>query len=234
MATGKCQKCEFIHDVIKGRLVPHEIPLSTSAPTSNWSTLTPGISGPILLIPDGQYALIASPRCSGSGKPSVEQAAVNRERRVAHKRRAVEAAREDAQVVHDMVASGVRVDKAWLDGLLELARVAYRLQYPARGYFQPWSVVARSMYLRDGSDVYCTFCRELLIGGYRPLVGHWADQPMEADIGKRTSAHTTICALRVLAGIAEPVAPYERRIPSEHRADDQDVPSPTLPIETAG
>ncbi len=57
--------------------------------------------------------------------------------------------------------------------------------------------------------MYCTFCRELL---YQRA--NW-----RGDYSVHTEDHTRICALRCLAGIAEPVGPGNYRLPADVRPD---------------
>lgn len=52
-------------------------------------------------------------------------------------------------------------------------------------------------------DVYCLFCRVLLV---HPAVWQW-------DYTERLRPHTTMCALRFLAGELEPGAPGTYRLP---------------------
>jgi len=154
--------------------------------------------------------------CGGSGKLSMEASAANaaksRERMMAR----LEQLRQDATVAHDAVATGYPWPAHQLLALRKAALQEYRLKFPAERPRRQRLWFMRGRAKRRGSawaaakgDVYCTLCRSLLL--------QRVDRG--ADYTERTREHTTLCALRCLAGIEQYVAPDHRRIPAEHRAD---------------
>lgn len=165
---------------------------------------------------------LATPVCEGSGKLSLEASAANaaaaRKRDLAR----IESLRGEAQVAHDAVCERFPYPAFRLHALLKAALVDYRIRFPAparvRPVQQPWfrqpQRARRRRLGADRCDIYCTFCRELLAQRL----------PRQFDPTNRVYAHTTICALRCLAKITEPVAPGEFRQPAELRPDGSRAP----------
>ncbi len=105
---------------------------------------------------------------------------------------------------------------AEIDRLVDISLQDYRLRHP--GYKGLRGFATNTWLFYDGNprtarihgtpervDVYCLFCRVLLV---HPAVwGH--------DYTARLRPHTTICALRSLAGLMTPGAPGTYRLPSE-------------------
>jgi hypothetical protein len=100
-----------------------------------------------------------------------------------------------------------------IDRLVAVALQDYRLRYPAFGrratntwlFYDGNPRTARITGTPERVDVYCLFCRVLLV---HPAV--W-----DHDYTHRLSGHTTICALRSLAGLMTPGAPGTYRLPSD-------------------
>jgi len=103
-----------------------------------------------------------------------------------------------------------------IERLIELALQDYRLRY--RGYKRMRAFATNTWLFYDGNprthriqgtpervDVYCLFCRELLV---HPAV--W-----QVDYTHRLQLHTTVCALKSLAGLIIPGAPGTYRLPAE-------------------
>lgn len=161
-------------------------------------------------------------RCSGSGKLAVEARAANAE--VSQQRALVrlDKLRADAAIAHDALLS---FDAKQFGGvvpssppfpahrILELRKAAlqeYRIKFPKARANRLWFVVGRGS--RRGNrwgaakcDVFCTLCKEVLITR--------ADRGW--DYTERTREHTTLCAMKRLAGMAEYVAPGEKRMPAD-------------------
>ena len=119
----------------------------------------------------------------------------------------------DAQVAHDALASGVPSPIA-VEPLVTHALDVYRAIFPTSRAQYAWTTAERAFKTRGpwartrstGTvDVYCTFCRALLLIN-KPRGGSW---------GAATHKHTVLCALRVLAGLSDPVDPGQRRLPAE-------------------
>lgn len=106
------------------------------------------------------------------------------------------------------------------EGIQKLVRLAlqdYRFRYPDCPARREWLFydgdpttkkirVDRKGQPRTGRvDVYCTFCREILVNG-----AIW-----DHDYTDQVLKHTTPCALRSLAGLFIPGAPGTYRPPSE-------------------
>lgn len=104
-----------------------------------------------------------------------------------------------------------------VDHLVDLALKDYRRRFPqcsARNP-RPWlfydgdPTTIKIKVGRDGKpkservDVYCTFCRILLVNG--AIWNH--------DYTERLRPHTTVCALKSLAGQLEPGAPGTYKLP---------------------
>ena len=161
--------------------------------------------------------------CPGSGRTSAETAGINRERRNRRRVDQVEKARADAAVMHDLIETKRPVNADWLARLLELALIDYCLRFPGYSfrYRRAWFFYdggprnhLRSLRSLVRLDVYCTFCRSLL----------YQRANRRGDYSVHTEDHTRICALRCLAGIAEPVGPGNHRLPVDVRQDIEDSP----------
>lgn len=94
--------------------------------------------------------------------------------------------------------------------LVKLAVQDYRLRYPSCPATGPWLFydgnprTARIRGTPDRVDVYCLFCRVVLV---HPAI--W-----QHDYTAQLAPHTTVCALRSLAGLLTPGAPHTYRLPS--------------------
>lgn len=103
------------------------------------------------------------------------------------------------------------------EGILELVRLAlqdYRLRWPGCPATQTWlfydgdPTTTKIRVTREGEprsgrvDVYCLFCRALLVNG-----AIW-----QHDYSAQLRSHTTLCALRSLGGIMTPGAPGTYRL----------------------
>jgi hypothetical protein len=119
--------------------------------------------------------------------------------------------RADAAIAYD----------AWLVGrggfeferLVELALAEYTRRFPAH---QPYRAFATERcggpdYKRHKMDVYCTFCRGLLVGRLAMMANPSALA--------RVTRHTTGCALACLAGFREMQKPGTRGLVDEDRVD---------------
>ena len=100
-----------------------------------------------------------------------------------------------------------------IDRLVHLALRGYGRRYPevGRRATQPWlfydgdPTTKRIRGTPERVDVFCLFCRVLLI----------SDAKLDIDYSSRLYKHTTICALRSLAGLMTPGAPGTYRLPSD-------------------
>ena len=130
----------------------------------------------------------------------------------------IERARPEAEKllrlpVQDAADSG----SDFVDTLVDLALKDYRRRFPecsARNP-RPWLFydgdpsTTKIKVGRDGKpksdrvDVYCTFCRAILVND--AIWGH--------DYTNRLRPHTTVCALKSLAGQMEPGAPGIYKLP---------------------
>lgn len=113
-----------------------------------------------------------------------------------------------------------RDDPAWAfcranwhrdEGVLDLVRIAlqdYRFRYPQCPASDTWLFydgkrTTRMIGTPERVDVYCLFCRVLLV---HPAIWQW-------DYTDQLRPHTSLCALRSLAGQLEPGAPHTYRLP---------------------
>jgi hypothetical protein len=194
-SEGTCPVCKGPHRVERGRIAPHCQPARYH------------INGEV-----PEHVPGAVRACEGSGKRSVERRAELRDQRnLARIHHAREIAGADAQVAHDALASGVR-SPVPIAPLITNALIVYRASFPSSRAQECWSTLERSVAVRGRwrrtnwtVDVYCTFCRALLLIN-KPRGGSW---------GAATHKHTVLCALRVLAGLSDPVDPGQRRLPAE-------------------
>ncbi len=101
-------------------------------------------------------------------------------------------------------------DDGHVQQLVRIALQDYRLRYPSCRATQPWLFydgnpnTARIVGIPERVDVYCLFCRVLLV--HQAIWQH--------DYTDRLRPHTTPCALRSLAGQIEPGAPGMYRMPT--------------------
>lgn len=117
---------------------------------------------------------------------------------------------EDAAIAYD----------AWLEGrsgfdfdtLVDAAIADYERRFPKHAPYRAFSTerCGGPDYKKHKMDVYCTFCRGLLVGR----------TPMAANPAAhaRVTKHTTGCALACLAGIREMRPPGTRGLVDEDRA----------------
>jgi hypothetical protein len=108
------------------------------------------------------------------------------------------------------IAAGRPIDEHD-DDLVRVALLGYRLRYRSCPASASWLFydgnpkTARIRGTPERVDVYCLFCRVLLVNG-----AVW-----QHDYTEQLRPHTTICALRSLAGLLEPGAPHTYLLPSE-------------------
>lgn len=146
--------------------------------------------------------------CSGSGVLCAEAKDENARKSLAR----IDRLRADAQVAHDAIATGRPFPEHLLITLRKAALTEYRLKHPRVRTRRLWFLVGRTKrtaWRSPKADVYCTLCRELLIGGAE----------RGRDYTNRTSEHTTLCALARLAGLAEYVSPPALRMPADARPE---------------
>ena len=92
-----------------------------------------------------------------------------------------------------------------------LAVQAYRLKFPGCRATDTWlfsdggPLHAPIPENPERVDVYCLFCRVILVN--KAIWQH--------DYTEQLRSHTTVCALRSLAGLLDPGAPGTYRLPSE-------------------
>lgn len=189
MTIGKCPTC---HDEVPldadGRRVAHHgarvADVSVDALRRYYAT---GELAPI--------RVSDSETCSGSGRLSVHAADAAEAKHHGRDLQRIDAARIDAAVAHDALESGRPFPNARIIELRRIALLEYRAKFSLSGTAQPWIG-----YRRRGSrmevvrDVYCTFCQKLILEGF---------SGMEPLIESRTQDHTTLCALRRLAGLED-------------------------------
>lgn len=117
-----------------------------------------------------------------------------------------------AEVLCDLNAGRGSIGDARAAKLVEDALTDYRKRFPScpARRPRPWLFydgnpsTKRIRGTPDRVDVYCTFCRVLLVN--RAV---W-----QRDYTDELRYHTTICALRCLAGQMEPGAPGTYRLPT--------------------
>ena len=147
--------------------------------------------------------------------------------------RYVDAARERAQAALGAYLADQKFTLE-LERLVHLATVEYKRRFPDfakifRRSIEPWlfydgdpttARIART-HKRSGGDgvdagpsrrgapkrvdVFCLFCRVMLVPN-----ALW-----QFDYGSRLRPHTTVCALRCLAGLMEPGEPGTYKLPSD-------------------
>lgn len=123
----------------------------------------------------------------------------------------VERARPAARDVLRLIDLGMDHEDGHIDDLVQIALQDYRLRFPSCPARQTWlfydgnPATKRIRGTPERVDVYCTFCRVLLVNS-----AVW-----DNDYTAQLRHHTTICALRCLAGQMEPGAPGTYRLPTE-------------------
>jgi hypothetical protein len=182
-----------------------------------------------------RYAFTTQSHCQESGKLCAEQSDDNREASTRRRLAAAERMRADAEVAHDALASGRPFPFAEVVRLrmITAAIMTYRVKFPIALEYKSRGVRAHgnasliaiprgrlaagrfSSQRRENAtvDVYCTLCRTLQWSGRRRA-------PYETE--PEVIAHVTLCAMRVLAKLAEPVAPGEKRLPSSVAPSPED------------
>jgi len=152
-------------------------------------------------------------RCNGSGQLCTEASADNLAKSRARTMVRLDQLRADATVAHDAIATGYPWPAHQVLALCKAALQEYRLKHPEKPRRQRlWFFLNRStrgerrFWGVHRADVYCTLCRELLLQNVVRGINF-----TEA----RTVEHTTLCALRRLAGMEPYVAPGERRLPAD-------------------
>src|SRR5678815_4409293 len=131
-------------------------------------------------------------------------------------RKRVEAARPLAASALELFLSGARL--AEHERLVDFALIDYGLRFPAfrRRATNTWLFydgnpttthikTTKRHPVPDRVDVYCLFCRVLLI----------SPATWRHDYSAQCQKHTWACALRMLAGQMEPGAPNTYRLPEE-------------------
>jgi hypothetical protein len=148
--------------------------------------------------------------CRGSGKLCSEVRAQNAEKSRALRLARIDRMRADAEVAHDAIATGHPFPAYLILTLRAAALQEYRIKFPKARIRRLWFVVPQgrrrgSVWASPKGDVYCTLCRELLL------------QKVDRgpDYTERTREHTTLCALRRVAKLAEYVGPPVLRMPAD-------------------
>ena len=114
------------------------------------------------------------------------------------------------------VMSGGDLHDPGIETSVRLALLDYRLRYPACRATSAWLFydgnreTKRIRGTPERVDVYCLFCRVLLVNN-----AVW-----QLDYTDRVLSHTTICALSSLAGRMIPGAPGTYRLPSDLSEDN--------------
>lgn len=193
--TGTCRICHRVRSVdLKGRVDEHP-------------------NGGTIEVEGARHEIM----CDGGGKTSAEQHLKNRTERNAALARKVDRNRADAAVAMDAVLVGNDAfDREEIERLIKLALVDYRLKMPKSRATNLWFFFdgkhdqKRRVRLRDRVDVYCTFCRCLLVS--RAQHGY--------DYSTQVRHHTKPCALAHLAGLRTPAPPGTVRLPEEFIQDE--------------
>ena len=148
--------------------------------------------------------------CSGSGKRSKEFRDRNLAKKSARVIELVDQVKLDAEIAYD----ALQEDRAGFkyDVLLDIALREYQRRYPSPRKYKPYStaMVRGGKYSTYKIDIYCTFCRGILVGAV-----HHASNP--ESIAK-VNQHTMGCALLCLAGRREMISPEVRGLIDEDRA----------------
>lgn len=159
--------------------------------------------------------------CNGSGRRPLEVLTPQRDKARAKRLAAVDAVRDEASVVLDAYLARRNLDDLdFIDQLhhfYELAFTQYRVRFPkARpdkcGY--SWN---RTMKKNGYVNCHCIFCGDFL--GEMPVA--WKVKDTEAakarwnKDGPIMERHVHECALMVVAGLCEPVAPGTRNLQAQ-------------------
>lgn len=128
----------------------------------------------------------------------------------------VEQARAKAALALESIASNADMVRDHnVQGLVRLALQDYRFKFAAYSAKREWLFydgdpsTSKIKIGRDGNpltgrvDVYCTFCRVMLVN----------DARFDHDYSAQLQKHTTMCALRSLAGLLIPGGPGVYRLP---------------------
>jgi hypothetical protein len=190
----RCSKCDVVHDVdVKGRLVEHRRAIS-------W------------VFGGGRARQVADTmHCDGSRVPSKEESARRAADRKHEQHRKIHEDRGDILVALDCYLEGRSEFAERLDGWRALALFAYREKWNqpvAHPYRYVTRVAASSRRAETRGDIHCRYCGDRLVAGVKQphvLVKESADM----------QRHLTICALHVLAGMRESVAPDHKALPME-------------------
>lgn len=160
-------------------------------------------------------------RCPGSGKLCREASAANAQRARERTQAALGNLQTVALALHDALHDERQISAHEIEAMRKYALRAYRLRFPGERPRRNrlWFTLGRggrrlsryrSGWTANRVDVYCTLCRVVLL----------PNMFRGADYTERTREHTTLCALRCLAGITEYVDPKERRAPPSELAED--------------
>jgi hypothetical protein len=155
--------------------------------------------------------------CRGSGHISIEQIeSTQQSAKVERYLTGIAVARADAAVAHDAIESGRPWPLAEVVRLRNFALIDYAVRFETSVPKAPWmcfrrgyklgaegAARARAGLALDERVIYCVFCRNLLVEGMPRTAPEW-------QVEQRTDAHTTLCALRCLAGIDTPVGPNQK------------------------
>jgi hypothetical protein len=126
-------------------------------------------------------------------------------------RQLVTSRRASAQALLRFVRDGGDLRRRDVVTHVETAVRDYRLRFPDSKATSPWLFYDGNPLTKvirgtpERVDVYCTFCRVLLV---HPAI--W-----QHDYSDQLRAHTTICALKSLAQLMEPGAPGTYVLPTE-------------------
>jgi len=160
-----------------------------------------------------EHARFRDIRCTGSGLLCIEARDRNKQAAVARTASKLEDMRADYLAMHDAAWEGRGMPAHQLLTVRRDALAAYHLAFPLERPRRNrlWFAVARGKRRPSWgpakAQIYCTLCRCLLE----------ADGHRGSDYTERTREHTTLCALKRLAGIAPYVDPEERRgAPDQH------------------
>lgn len=227
-AIGTCPKCGWSHAVDKkDRMLEHER-------ANGWSSqfYVNGVArdAPLERPQGPRLERVESiESCNGVGKYSLEQAAIRRSKRSNAKQLLVDHVRPEALVALDAHYHGREDFVVQYGDFLRLALTDYKLRYPqARPRHAFVSVErgrprSRGLYY-IGCDIYCTFCRELLLANIQnasSLTSYEAGHQHTFGIVHPVVAkHCVPCLLTHLAGVAIPRAPDDRQLPAEARGEE--------------
>lgn len=206
-ATGRiehCQKCHRPHDVDEQGRVPQHRRVLGSVYEGGASSTS-----------------IADALCAKSGHPSREEIERRKEERAADAAKSV--GDPDYAVALDAFLVGRNEYERRLPAWRKTALRVYNKQHSttfARPYEYATKVAPWNRRAETRGDIYCRFCGERLFAGVKQphkLVKESAD----------AQRHLMICALQVLAGMRESVAPGYRAVPMEAEWSSEPVALPS-------